>query len=113
MLTMLAKKREPCQHRVESKSTTLRQHHADTEEEPCLTPAPYSGPCEASPTSGVSRTTQSAHIEPVDVGNSPNRTPCSAANPPGGRRPSSASSGLARALAPICGRTPPVCDWEQ
>src|SRR5690606_40499395 len=36
MLTMLAKKREPCQHRVELKSTTLRQHHADTEEEPCL-----------------------------------------------------------------------------
>src|SRR5690554_8206776 len=113
MLTMLAKKREPCQHRVESKSATLRQHHADTEEEPCLTSTPTTGPCATSPTTGESPTTPSAPTEPVDAGNSPNRTPCSAAHPPGGRRPSSASSGPARALAPTCERTPPVSDWEQ
>src|SRR5690606_26166136 len=106
----VSQKGEPCQHRVESKSTTLRQHHADTKEEPCLTPTPTTGPCATSPTTGASPTTPSAPTEPVDAGNSPNRTPCSAALPPGGRRPSFASSGPARAPAPICERTPPVSD---
>src|SRR5690554_3227574 len=113
MLTMLAKEREPCQHRVESKSTTLRQHHADTEEEPCLTPTPTTGPCATSPTTGESPTTPSAPTEPADEANSPNPTPCSAAHPPGGRQPSSTSNDPARAPAPICERTPPVSDWEQ
>src|SRR5690606_23474966 len=86
MLTMLAKEREPCQHRVESRSTTLRQHHADTEEEPCLTPTPTTGPCATSPTTGESPTTPSAPTEPADEANSPNPTPCSAAHPPGVRQ---------------------------
>src|SRR5690606_26162496 len=93
-----------------SRGATLHQHHADTEEEPCLTPTPTTGPCETSPTTGASPTTPSAPTEPADEGNSPNRTPCSAAPPPGGRRPSSTSNGPARAPAPTCERTPPVSD---
>src|SRR5690606_26744108 len=78
MLTMLVKGENLVNIEL-SRGATLHQHHADTEEEPCLTPTPTTGPCETSPTTGASPTTPSAPTEPADEGNSPNRTPCSAA----------------------------------